>query len=562
MKTKPVGYGARLVLALVLFLGAAVGAQAAGATRVAIMPFTANAKDDISFLVKGVRDMLATRLAWQDKVVVIESDLVAPVMKKIKPPYNDKKARQVGKELNCQVVVYGSITALGKSVSVDARVVRVDENRPALTSFMQAADLDQVIPRINDFARRINAEIFRRPEAIAALEKEKAAKVRKKAGESGPAPARDELPPNISPLNPLFMRQLTGVESDRYWRSPRIDGNITSLAVDDIDHDGKNELLVLLPHRLRVYRLTGKYFNLIQEIKNGPTGDYLFVDTVDMDGDGYPEVFITNMNNMSLESFVMQWDRGGLRYRKKDLPYYFRAQVKPFGKGKWLLAQKRDAVDAFVGPIYRMKYSGDTYVPDSEVHVNKLANVLNFVLADLNGSGKPMTVLVGPSNDLQVYSSGGERLWISEEMYAATGKYVLQPGSTDITDPGYEDHWQFLPARLVLADLDKDGRQEVVVVRNRDRMGHMLQKMRLYYQGTIFSLAWNGLAMEEMWRTPKISGYISDYTVADVGNVGRPALVMAVGQKVMKGFFDKGVGNIVAFTLKPLKKPHKKNKGL
>ncbi len=560
MTSNPVRFGARLVLAACLLLLLATGAQAAGAKRVAIMPFTANAKDDISFLVKGVRDMLATRLAWQDKVVVIEPDLVAPVMARIKPPYNDKKARQVGKELGCQVVVYGSITALGKSVSVDARVVRVDENRPALTSFMQAADLDQVIPRINDFARRINAEIFRRPEAIAALEKEREAKTAKKEPKAGGG--MENLPENISPLNPLFMRQLTGVESDRYWRSPRIDGNITSLTVDDIDRDGKNELLVLLPHRLRVYRLTGKYFRLIQEIKNGPTGDYLFVDTVDMDGDGYPEVFVTNMNNMSLESFVMQWERGGLRYRKKDLPYYFRAQARPLGKGKWLLAQKRDAVDAFVGPIYRMKYAGDDYVPDSEVHVNKLANVLNFVLADLNGSGKPMTVLVGPSNDLQVYSTGGERLWISEEMYAASGKYVLQPGSTDITDPGYEDHWQFLPARLVLTDLDQDGRQEVVVVRNKDRMGHMLQKMRLYYQGTIYSLAWNGLAMEEMWRTPKISGYISDYTVADVGNVGRPALVMAVGQKVMKGFFDKGVGNIVAFTLKPIKKAPKKNKGL
>ncbi len=151
-------------------LGLALAALPAAAApqRVAILPFSANAKDDISYLIKGVRDMLATRLAWGDKVAVIEPDLVAPALKEIPGPYNDEKARQVGKKLSADAVVYGAITMMGQAVSVDARVIRSGEDRPALSAFVQAANLDQVIPQINEFAQRINAELFKRPGAAPA----------------------------------------------------------------------------------------------------------------------------------------------------------------------------------------------------------------------------------------------------------------------------------------------------------------------------------------------------------------------------------------------------------
>ena len=545
--------GLRLAIILALIsLPIAALAHAAGPQRVAILPFTANAKEDISFLVKGVRDMLATRLAWKDKVTVIEPEVVARVMKEVPPPYTDQKARELGRRLQADAVVYGSITMLGKAVSVDARLVRVNSEAPALTAFVQASDLGQVIPQINTFAQRINAEIFKRPEALAASKPQKKPDKGKTTAE-GPLAG---LPENISPLNPLFMRSLSGIESDRYWRSPRIPGNITSLAVADIDLDGKNEILALLEHGLRVYRLAGRHFALVYELKNGPTGEYLFVDAADVDGDGRPEIFVSNLNNYTIQSFVLVWDpAGGLRYVAKDLPWYFRVQPNPTGKGKILLGQAKDAVEPFIGPIYEMKYHDGAYVPSKAIaKPDDYANIYNMLLADLNGSGRVMTLMIGPSYDLRVYSSKGERLWQSGEVYCASSKFIRQPPATNVEDPGWEDSWYFVPTRMVLTDLDHDGRPEVIVVRNRDRMHGFLEKMRLYYQGVIYSLYWNGMALAEDWRTPRISGYVTDYTIADVGNVGKPALVLAVGQRQMKGWFSRNVGHIVAFTLKPRKK--------
>jgi len=556
---------ALLPLALVLIFAMAVPALAAAPQRVVILPFTANAKDDISFLIKGVRDMLATRLAWQDKVTVIEPDLVAPVMKQVPPPYNDDKARNVGKKLTADVVVFGSITAMGQSVSVDARVVKVNEpaSQP-LTAFVQASDLDQVIPRINDFAQRINADIFKRPDAMEAMKKaEESSKEMaqlKEQGETGAGPARktineqDDLPATMSPLNPLFLRSLSGVESDRYWRSPRIDGQIVSIAVADIDLDGKNEILALLEDSLRIYRLSGKHFSLVHEFKNGPTGTYMFVDAADIDGDGRPEIFVSNLNNYSIQSFVLVWNQGGgLKYVAKDLPYFFRVQPNPAGKGHILLGQKKDIAEPMIGPIYYMKADGGTYVPTDKTvrKPMKAANLYNLLLADLNGSGRVMTLMIGLSYDLNVFSSNGDRLFQGGEVYNASDKVIKVPAATQLDNPGWDEGWYFLPTRMVLSDLDGDGRSEVILVRNLDRMGGLLGKMRMYYQGTIYSLYWNGMSMMENWRTPRIGGYVTDYTIADVGNLGRPALVMSIATTQLKGMSMKDQGHIVAFTLKP-----------
>ncbi|MFH1060627.1 MAG: VCBS repeat-containing protein [Pseudomonadota bacterium] len=541
---------------------------AAGISRVVILPFTANSKEDISFLVKGVRDMLASRLAWPDHVIVIEPDLVAPAAAHVKPPLNEDKARQLAKDLSAQVVVFGSITMLGQAVSVDARVVRAEGGDP-LTAFVQTSDQDAVIPRINDFAQRINAEIFERPEAVAAQKKAQAQAKRllgeKPAEEAAPVntatdpTSLDALPENISPLNPLFLRTLSGIDSDRYWRSPRINQPVESIAVADIDGDGKNELLMLTTDTLRVYRLAGEHFAMVSEFKNGPSGEYLFVDVADIAHRGRPQIFVSNFNNKLASSFVLEWVEGGLKMVSGPRNIFYRVQDNPTGPGKILFGQ-RTAIDTpFAGPIYYMKWDGKDFVTDKEMPPNKFTYIFNFVLADLNGSGRPYTICVGPSYSLRIFNDRQEQTWMSAEAYGATGKFIP---FQNIAGSGWEEDWWYLPARLVLTDLDKDGRQEVVMVRNRDRADGILEKMRMFYQGTIYGLYWNGLSLIEYWRTPNISGYLPDYTIADVGNVGRPALVMAVGQRELEGVMTKGTSHVVAFTLKPQRAIPKKSPGL
>ena len=456
-----------LALLVVMSLTLTAGfVLAAGPTRVAILPFTANSQEDISFLTKGLRDMLASRLPWQDKVTVVEPDLVTPLLKKVAPPYNEAKAREIGKELSAQVVVYGSITKLGKTISVDARVVKVDQPGQALTAFVHAKDMDAVIPQINQFAQRINAEIFKRPDAIAAQNEAKEGAQKASVGGSK---GLDKLPENISPLNPLFLKELSGVESDRFWRSPRFRGIINSIAVSDIDGDGKNELLVLFPNKLRFYRLSGDTFRLMYEFKNGPKGDYLFVDCADVDGDGLPEIYVSNRIFESVESFVLEWRDGGPRVKAKDVPYYFRVQPNPLGKGEWLFAQGSAVDSPFWGPVYKMQYKGGKLDIERKMNLPETAMIFNFVLADLNNSGRLYTILIGPTMHLRVYNDKNQQMWMSGETYNASSKFLeyMELQGTD-----YESSWWYLYSRLYLTDLNNDGRHEVLCLAGQGPLRH------------------------------------------------------------------------------------------
>ncbi len=535
-------------LAFVL-AGLLVAPLAMAAQRVAILPFTPNAKEDVSYLVRGVRDMLASRLAWQDQVVVVEPDMVAQAMNSIKPPYNEDKARQIGRELHADVVVFGTITVLGQSISVDAKALKTAGSEPAFASYMQAQDIDQVVPRINEFAGQINQKMFGRADGSVAT-----AQARPQA----PAQASDDpvenLPEGMSPLNPLFLKTLSGVESDRFWRSPRINQAIQSLAVDDVDHDGKNELVVLTKNSLRIYRLVNDTFSLSHEIKNGPSGVYMFVDTIDIKGTGTPQIVVTNRNIHTMASFLVEWDGKNFKVTDKDLPYYFRAQIDPLKpQSKILLAQKTAINEPFWGPVYIMTYKGkDGITPEKTLDLPRQGGYIYAIaLVDLEGNGAVKIVMVGLDFTLRVVSGNGQNeLWRSGETYAATNKYIDFAGGIQGTNDMDPTRW-WIAGRLVPFVMDESGRQELLVVRNDDRTGGFLERTRAFYQGAVLAVYWNGSGMVDHWRTPMMSGTINDYAIADVGNVGRQALVLGVGQRSLQGFTDAESGNVVAFTLKP-----------
>ena len=533
----------KFIFALAMLLISLVSAQSAvAAQRVAILPFNANASEDISYMVRGVRDMLASRLAWQGQVVVISPDIVNQAIAKTPGPYNDGQARQIGRDLSADVVVFGSITVLGQNVSIDAKVVKTATTDPAYSTFLQAPDIDQVLPRINDFANNINRDIFNRLDVATS-----SAAAAPAAVTDPNADPVEALPESMSPLNPMFLKTLSGVESDRYWRSPRVAETIMSITVDDVDGNGLNELVVLTKNSVRIYRLANDSFSLAYEFKNGPSGHYMFVDTIDIKGTGIPQIVVTNRNYRTMNSFLLEWDGKAFRVTDKDLPYYFRSQLNPeTGQGKILLAQRTAIDEPFWGPIYRMKYEKGEIVPDTTVTVPRQGGYLYAIaLADLDGAGNPKLIMVGLDFTLRVLSLDAQtEYWRSGDTFGGTTKFIDYGNDLDPT------RW-WIAGRIVPFLMDESGKQEILLVRNDDRTGGFLERTRAFYQGAVMALYWNGTTMVEHWRTPMMSGSINDHAIADVGNVGRQALIMAVGQRSLAGLGEAESGNVVAFTLKP-----------
>jgi hypothetical protein len=58
--------------------------------------------------------------------------------------------------------------------------------------------------------------------------------------------------------------------------------------------------------------------------------------------------------------------------------------------------------------------------------------------------------------------------------------------------------------------------------------GGLFKNYRSYGSGTFQALTWDGLGLTPLWQTQKISGYVSDYCLADMNNDGNQELIATV----------------------------------
>lgn len=143
----------------------------ASVKTVAICPFQMNAAEDLSFLQKGLFAMLSSRLADPGKVAVIDREtidkalLAAQDSVETQGPLTEAKARQIGKNMGVDYVLFGSLTLFGSSVSLDTTMVDVSGEKPVLTFSRQADQPGAVITEMDTIATQINLKTFdRRPE--------------------------------------------------------------------------------------------------------------------------------------------------------------------------------------------------------------------------------------------------------------------------------------------------------------------------------------------------------------------------------------------------------------
>ena len=90
------------------------------AKRVLILPLTIHSEKDLTFLNKGIMEMMAARIGRSANV--IREDAPAPGSDPV----------QMGSDLNADYVVTGSLTVFGNSASTDAALTAVDSGDTAL----------------------------------------------------------------------------------------------------------------------------------------------------------------------------------------------------------------------------------------------------------------------------------------------------------------------------------------------------------------------------------------------------------------------------------------------
>jgi len=117
----------------------------------------------------------------------------------------------------------------------------------------------------------------------------------------------------------------------------------------------------------------------------------------------------------------------------------------------------------------------------------------------------------------------GATTWKSSERFAGTKRFIggeprMEAGKravkNELADTVGERYQRiYLPSRILVADVDGDGAEDIIINQNPETMATMTPNLIQYTSGTLVGLKWNGIGLEELWRTRKIDGYVVDYQV-------------------------------------------------
>lgn len=499
--------------------------SAAGPVRVVVIPFTMHSNQDLGFLQNGIFDMLSTRLSHPGEVEVVAKEKIEEFSKDISGSINDELAKIVGAKLDADYVLFGSLTVFGNSVSMDAKMVDMAGIKPPLTFYQQSQGMDEVIPAINEFSSEINQKAFGKQVAVQVPATEPATPQTQSiyahpermweedAGREG------TIPGSGTP----FIVGRGGVSG--FQKSRNFDFEAEGLAIGDLTGDGLNETVIMAGQSLHIFRNQAGRMAELKEIKGEKYHNYISVDVADINKNERAEIFVTclNENNKILDSFVLEWNGTDFVPIAQKEKWYFRVITHPL-QGKILVGQKRGLETLFMEGVFQLVWDGQGYIDQDKLPLPKGAVLYGFAMGDPTNEGNEMVVSIDPEGQLRIYTSAGGREWTSDERFGGSEKNLRFIGP----DKSESDNRLFLPQRIFLLDSNKDNKFEVLVVKNEAFTGRLFKNYRRYGSGTFQALTWDGLGLVPLWQTQKISGYISDYYLADMNNDGNQDLVATV----------------------------------
>ena len=193
-------------------------------------------------------------------------------------------------------------------------------------------------------------------------------------------------------------------------------------------------------------------------------------------------------------------------------------------------------------------------------------SVYGLTLAAVDGTNAERVLTFDENDYLRIYEKtdkllihlktlrgASELIWRSDEQFGGSNN-IFKPAFAAGTRSMVEaPDAIYMNPRILTYDLNKDGKQEVIVVKNISAMGRVLKNMPLFTSAEVYSLEWDGIGLAELWRTRKINGYVADYQIRDIDNDGQDEIVLALVLSV--GPTIKTNSCLVAYKLTPQAQP-------
>lgn len=291
------------------------------------------------------------------------------------------------------------------------------------------------------------------------------------------------------------------------WRSQDIQGALAGLDVGDMDGDKKNETVFLERNQVTISRFEGGTLRTLTQFSESPAL-YVNAEAEDLDGDGIAELLLTYTTPTGLESSIIRYVNRNFRVAAKIPNMILRTIAEPSNpKKKILVGQRTDLGEMFNGEVVRYDFDGAKIIPLGKIRLPPGTLLLSYVSGRLGKSPEVLRIILNQDQRLMVFDQENRLVArVTDKLYGLDRRiWIPHKGvRRDIV----------LPGRLLIADTDGDGENELLLIKHRGG------------SSVIQGLSWDGSRLREKWKTVRSEGIISDFRIRDFKSEGIRSLVL------------------------------------
>lgn len=496
--------------------------------KVVLLPVTVHADPSKSYLRQGFTSMFVSRLAGGGIEVIDEGGYGALLSDKEKEGVISRdQAEELAKKLGAEYAVFGSVTSLGKEYSLDFSVLDIKKGEGGLTRVSEVVDEDRLIPAMADVAYQFRAII----EGVPLPQ-------RRSTGLASLTPPGTE-----QPTDNLFVKAKgpdTGLQP-----SGEVSIKLAVMAFDigDLNGDGLAEWVVLGREEMLIYSKERGAMVLKGRLEPSIGETFLKVSVGDGDRNGRPEIYLVSLRGERVQTSVWEWTNSFKKLFTQG--GNIRILNQPDNDKPRLLFQDSGLRTPFMGKISFMDYDKEGKLTRQESLDNlDGAQLYTLLVLDMDRDGQMEFIGLNKDSYLVVWDREGNKIWQSDTTVGGTNN-AIGAGVQDHEYSATIDWKDLIPfnSRLVIMDVDRDGKSEILAVKNISafgKVGDYLKDTKIYDKAELNAYKINGKTLVPAWTSKEI-----DLSISDMQTDGRTLFLAKLKAKVSN--MGKGSSDIAWF---------------